>query len=347
MDTFNDDPLLEAEADKIGLQAANHPMAAQAEMPTTVIPGQSGTSVASGLTTASSSGRIVQRKVKIGVNPAKTYANLQAFRKSELYKQLVPVLSSMYDPNRVAFHLGQLFSGDWDFVNEEHFVEALRYDIETKSLKGEEHTLQEQYMTLYGWKKRAGADAQPANAGGAGAEPGAVEQRQRPQLRVYRTMPWDRWEELQKGNYEVLERGHLGDFKQAQDYLYRDKSSGSKALVEFTLYPGAEQTLFSSTAMAFPNKQGGVPGLIKSILTKEGDRGEFGVANVHEGTAPDRVGMKAEGGEAGFSLGIGGGTSPQLFKSMVEKVRVVGSRNEPSPGGSGAPSQEPEESGAS
>ncbi|MEH2154073.1 hypothetical protein [Nostoc sp.] len=266
------------------------------------------------LTTALSSGHLVQLKVKIKGKQTKTYANFSAFKKSPLYKPLITSLTK-YSPEVVEFHLKQLFSTDAEFENEQHFTEALTYDIEHKSMSGQEHTLQEQYMTLYGWKKRETGTQSATDAEAGEGEPET--------LKVYRTMKLEDWKELEGGNHAKLS-GHLGDFKQAQNYLYR-KSPEPKVLVEFTLRPGAERELFSSAIMAFPDVKGKtVPNTIKNTLIKEGGSDSFAKASTNEGTAPDKVGVKSEGGEAGFSLGIGGGTSPEVFMGLVANMSVVG-----------------------
>ncbi|MEH2263552.1 eCIS core domain-containing protein [Nostoc sp.] len=271
------------------------------------------------LTTALSSEYVLQRKIKIKADngkKTKTYANFTAFEKSPSYKTLMGSLAELdVDQKVVEFHLKQLFSTEVEFENEQHFTEALIYDIQHKSMRDREHTLQEQYMTLYGWKKRQ-AGKQPAKA--TGADEHEVET-----LKVYRTMKLEDWKEIEGGNNAKLS-GHLGDFKQAQNYLYR-KSPEPKVLIEFTLRPGAERDLFNTGIMAFPDEKGKtVPNLIKSTLIQEGTSDSFAKASTNEGTAPDKVGIKSEGGEAGFSLGIGGGTSPEVFMGLVADKKVIG-----------------------
>ena len=76
--------------------------------------------------------------------------------------------------------------------------------------------------------------------------------------------------------------------------------------------------------MAFPDVEGKtVPNLIKNTLIKEGMSDSFAKASTNEGTAPDKVGVKSEGGEAGFSLGIGGGTSAKVFMELVAQMNVM------------------------
>ncbi|MEH1794112.1 eCIS core domain-containing protein [Nostoc sp.] len=277
------------------------------------------TEATTSLTTALSSEYVVQRQIKIKADKGKktkTYANFKAFEKSPSYETLMGSLAELdVDPKVVEFHLKQLFSTEVEFENEQHFTEALIYDIQHKSMPDREHTLQEQYMTLYGWKKRE-AGKQPAKATGA-------DEREVETLKVYRTMKLEDWKELEGGNNAKLS-GHLGDFKQAQNYLYR-KSPEPKVLIEFTLRPGAERDLFNTGIMAFPDVKGKtVPNLIKSTLIQEGTSDSFAKASTNEGTAPDKVGIKSEGGEAGFSLGIGGGTSPEVFMGLVADKKVIG-----------------------
>jgi hypothetical protein len=280
-----------------------------------------------------SNGRVVQR-IRIKGKPTRSWSTFLAFQKTDIYGRLIPPLIKTHGEQRVEFHLKQLFSvsPELSYENEQHFAEALTYDVENKSMPGEEHTLQEQYMTLYGWKKRAEAKKPQAQSGGrkhgktgkAPAKGGETRGQKLQPLKVYRTMELDDWNALEKGDHGRLS-GHLGDFKQAQNYLYR-KSPEPKVLVQFTLRPGAERVLFSTAKMAFPKVPGAlkVPNIIKGTLIKEGSEDAFAEASVHEGTAPNLIGVKSEGGEAGFSLGIGGGTSPAVFMALVEEMKVLG-----------------------
>ncbi|MHC5737949.1 hypothetical protein [Nostoc sp.] len=161
------------------------------------------------LTTALSSGHVVQLQVKIKGKQTKKYANFSAFKKSPLYKPLITSLTK-YSPEVVEFHLKQLFSTDAEFENEQHFTEALTYDIEHKSMSGQEHTLQEQYMTLFVWKKRETGTQSATDAEAGEGEPET--------LKVYRTMKL----RIGKNLKEVITQnysGHLGDFKTGSKLL--------------------------------------------------------------------------------------------------------------------------------
>jgi hypothetical protein len=238
----------------------------------------------------------------------------------------------------VEFHLNQLFSTEDDlkFESEEHFLEALVYDIENKTTEGE-HNLQEQYMTLYGWKRRRDRAAKggdddssssrkkaPPKAPVKQAKGQAKEEEDAPVLKIYRTMKEVNWKRLEAKDNTAL-TGHLGDFKQAHRYLHR-RSPEPKVLVEFTLKRGAERALFSPSTMAFPNVPGPlkVPNIMQETLKAEGAKGSFALASPNEGLAEGKVGIKSEGGESGFSFGIGGGDSAEVFMKLVASAKVIG-----------------------
>jgi hypothetical protein len=282
-------------------------------------------------------GRVLQRTITINLAGKKALkiANLVAFKKNKkLYAELVEsLIKPPYDAKAVEYHLGQLLSGEWEFENERHFQEALAYDLANKSVGDHPLTLQEQYMTLIGWNRRAKA---PAPTGLTGADKGAKKGGKPPvkpgkptaatgpggAMKVYRTMKTVDWEALKKDPTRLT--GHLGDFKQAHNYLHR-KSAEPKVLVEFTLQAGAEKRLFSTAVMAFPigSAKRKVPNLIRDTLVKEGASDSFALASTNEGKARDRVGVKSERGEAGFSFSIGGGTSSSVFMSLVESKEDI------------------------
>jgi hypothetical protein len=285
---------------------------------------------------ANGGGRSLARAIRIKGKKTVSFSNYAAFVKSDVYQRLVVPLLKQHPAERVEFHLKQLFSVDPDpaYESEEHFVEALLYDVENKSVSGEEHTLQEQYMTSYGWDKRqsaqptAKATSPPRRGQGEKSKPKGEKfqppAEDAPALKIYRTMKLVHWEALDKGDVSKL-TGHLGDFKQAHNYLHR-RSPEPKVLVEFTLRPGAERHLFGSSVMAFPNVPGPrkAPNIIKGTLEKEGEKGGFAVASKNEGLAPGKVGVKSEHGESGFSFGIGGHSSAKLFMGLVAGTKVIG-----------------------
>jgi hypothetical protein len=282
-------------------------------------------------------GGVLQRAITINLTGKKALkiANLSAFKKNKkLYGELVgSLIKTPQDAKAVEYHLGQLFSGEWEFENERHFQEALAYDLANKSVGDQPLTLQEQYLTLVGWNRRAKAPAPTApTAADKGARKGAKPPAKTGKateatgpggaIKVYRTMKTVDWEALKKDPTKLT--GHLGDFKQAHNYLHR-KSAEPKVLVEFTLQAGAEKRLFSTAVMAFPvvSAKRKVPNLIRDTLVKEGASDSFAVASTNEGKARDRVGVKSERGEAGFSFSIGGGTSSSVFMSLVEKKEDI------------------------
>jgi hypothetical protein len=289
---------------------------------------------------------VVQRYIQIG--GGKRYGTLKDFKKSPIYAEVIGRLNERHEAERVEYHLNQLISTNNSYENAQQFEEVLEHDITHKSAPGEPLTLQEQYMTEYGWRARRdapkSASATPSRRGRASAPSDAPG----PSLKVYRTMSVEEWEQLRGGDFSALVKGHLGDFKQAQRYLYGQ--SKPKVLVEFILKPGAERALFSTGAMAFPDRKHKrkVPDMIRDALINEGSADAFAQANPAEGLAEDRVGIKAEQGEAGFSLGIGGGTSPDLFRSFVESMHVIGESDgrTVAPRGRGVAHDEEESKGA-
>lgn len=299
---INDDQGLEKEADEMGSRALLYP---------NIVPVQKKENKRVAMLPGN---WIVQRVVTIKGKSSQKYPNLGKFKTSRLYAAIMREFVAMgIDADVITYHLGQLFSQNVDFENEQHFKEALMYDVRHKSARGAALNLQEQYMTEIGWNRRKN--------GGEVAAPAEDEEGRK--LKVYRTMDLEEYEEMRDDPSAL--RGHLGDFKQAHNYLHR-KSSKPKVLVEFTLRPGAERYLFSPAVMAFPHPRHKrkVPDLIRGVLVQEGADNSFAEANPNEGTAPDRIGVKSEGGEAGFSLGIGGGRSPVMFMKMVERMTIIG-----------------------
>ena len=159
-----------------------------------------------------------------------------------------------------------------------------------------------------------------------------VEKRKKGNLRVYRTMKISEWNELRGdgkdgkkfGNIGAL-GAHLGDFKQANEYLYGN--SDPKVLVEFVLNLGAHEELFSPNKLALPKKTHNlrIPNLIRETLNAEkGTEQTFQEATTAEGTKAGMIGVKSERAESGFSLGISNGASSELFMDMVESMKVIG-----------------------
>lgn len=292
---------------------------------------------------------VVQRRA-VTIGKGKSVSNLENFRKNASYMRLIESLAEAFGEEAVVFYLQQMFSAPDDvrFLSEQHFLEALEYDLLNKSRAGEDHTLQEQYLTRYGWDARhkAATGAPVSRGGGApssqqersgkgGGKAQAVERGygepppRREQIKIYRTLNDKDWETLKSGDLSCLIGKHLGDFKQAQSYLFRNAGEGKpKLLIEFILQPGAELSLFSPRSMEIQaniKDDRKTPKLIQSTLAAE-KRGILGEgANPNEGTLDDKIGLKMEDkGEAGFSFGIGGGDAPKLFMSLVAHMRVIG-----------------------
>jgi hypothetical protein len=91
-------------------------------------------------------------------------------------------------------------------------------------------------------------------------------------------------------------------------------------MVEFTLKAGSEKTLFSPK-LALP-KANERTAKLKNMAKAMGD-GQFPICNTAEGTSPEAIGIKSESeGEAGFSIGIGGGDTAEKFMALVETVAL-------------------------
>lgn len=275
--------------------------------------------------------------------------SLQADLSKESSMDAKAVQSAMDD--RLSYlYFGELYE-NMIFENEQHLQDQLRYDILNKAGADKSLSLQELYFTAHGWKHREKAAAAEAKQDGGAAAGAGKAQKGKPEaqpqaptgvnqtLKAFRTMPLGAWRALKKKDYSAMadeeeetagtgqkadykELGrHLGDFKQAHSYLYR--SGMGKVLVEFRLNPGAEKELFSPAHMAFPKQPSPTLARMMKILVKE--RGAFDQsASANEGLAAGKIGLKAEGGESGFSLGISRHKSPELFMSMVDVMKVIG-----------------------
>jgi hypothetical protein len=134
-------------------------------------------------------------------------------------------------------------------------------------------------------------------------------------------MPIADWKRLYDGDTSVLQGGHIGDFKQALKY-FMGKSTDSKVMVEFTLKESGEKKLFSTT-LALPKKSERSEKLKKMATAMGGESGVFPEASTDQGTSSEAIGVKSESeGEAGFSMGIGGGKTPKDFMALVESVAL-------------------------
>ena len=252
------------------------------------------------------------------------------------------------------------------FDNDEEFIDIILYQIEHKSVVPGEHTVQEQYLTRYGWKRRAeAAPVAPAGRGaargrGGGAARGrggaprgggaprvsvpapaassagsaAAPRPIRPYptaLKIYRTMDLNDWRAIAANDYAVLVGGHLGDYQQARRYL-SGISALPKVLVEFTLRAGAHAEMFSPANMELQRRP--TKNTTNMHMALERERGEFGhTATDSEGLAAGKIGIKSEKkGEAGFSLAIGGDRDGdqvpyEVFRSFVATARVLAASN--------------------
>lgn len=302
---------------------------------------------------------------------------------SDLYQQLLDKFAPQADGGRdeamvkrMDYHLGNMISDQSqlaEFENEDHFIEALAFDIEHVGGPDEKHTLYERYMTPRGWNKRLHAAAgdgkgkppagdskdkpagkhgkkkQATPAASAGADAAEEPALDDSALHVYKAMSlddlpkFDKWwtqapdqkegqGKNRKGAADEKDAllpidGHLGDFRQALRYFSRDKSR-SMVLLRFNMKPNAHRDMFSSAHMVFQKGASpkSVPGNIRAALVKEGDQGQFREGSKNEGSAEDKIGIKSELKGNAFSLAIGGGSSPTLFRSFIQDYTVVKKR---------------------
>ncbi|WP_168118995.1 DUF4157 domain-containing protein [Paenibacillus sp. HB172176] len=301
---INDDVSLEREADVMGAKALMRSgMEQDADAPAIQRQSAAGSSF-------SPETPLQLRKVNVG---KKKVNNLQNAMKITEFSKAIEALCKDYDKERVLYFAGQLFSAEGEDIGSlDQFLIELGYDLDTKLLTNTEDTmtLQERYMTAYGWNRAANSPEK------------AKKINKSKKLKLYRTMSIDDYKELQKGNYKVLIGGHIGDFKQSLKY-FLGSSTDSKVMVEFTLVAGGEDKLFSKS-LAFQKGNEKLANVKKGI-----GGGDFQESSKNEGTSPDHIGIKSESeGEAFFSIAIGGGTTPEKFQSLVESVSLkqVGDR---------------------
>ncbi len=244
----------------------------------------------------------VYRNIKIGTKKLTNYDNAM---KNQEFASRITSLCKDYDSAKVEYLAKQLFSStDNDFESLDRFCIELNYDLNHKAAKDQPLTKQERYMTRYGWTTTTPFDDTSQ------------------QLKVYRTMPRSDWDKLRGPNKDssVLTGGHIGDFKQALRY-FLGSSHDSKVMVEFTLNKGTESQLFSAS-LAFPAKTKRSKTLHCIADRIGGD--SFPECNASEGTSDSAIGIKSESvGEAGFSIGIGGGDVHSKFITLVASMAEV------------------------
>lgn len=313
----NDDPGLEQEADRMGAKAMAPVAQYRAETPDR----PAGTE-RRGPIALQGGGHAVQRVKILGSNdserpPRNTIetTNVATFKDLDFFTNYVERKTREYNSEKVDKFLNILVQSPDEYKSGQHFIDALVYDIRTKSMEDSAPSLQELYMTKRGWEKRK---TNPKKFVGS---------HKKFNLRIYRTMTIQEWNGLKGGNDGAL-GAHLGDFKQANEYLYGN--SVPKVLVEFVLELGAHTKLFSKDKLALPAKEHNLetPNLIRGTLDGEkGAEQNFQVATRNEGMKEGMIGVKSERAESGFSLGISNAASSQLFMSMVKSKKVIGWSN--------------------
>ncbi len=290
------DASLEAEADLMGALASSGPLAPARGMRQPSWPQPPGVDAP-----------IQLRDLRLG---KQRIGNLPAAKRNKEFTEALAPYIKVHGAKRVEALASQLFSASGeDFADLTQFLIELAYDLETKSTPDQPLTLQEHFMTEYGWKRAANAP-----------RPKLPDKQQ---LKLYRTMSVADWKKLDQGDHSVLVGGHIGDFKQALKY-FLGKSADAKVMVEFQLQPGAELRLFGPR-LALPATDERTPKL--KTMAKAMGNADFPLCNTAEGTSPSAIGIKSESeGEAGFSIGIGGGDTATKFMALVEQavLRSVG-----------------------
>lgn len=247
----------------------------------------------------------VYRKLKI---KNKTFGNFDNAFKNEGFKDAITSLYNKYTQEKVIKFAKDLFSSNdsnSDFDGIDRFLIELKYDLENKNEQTKQpvYTLQELYMTFYGWKFNYKSETNS-------------------QLKLYRTMEKKEYENLNEN--EALS-GHLGDFKQALHYLFADpKNKGKKVMVEFTLKKDSEKELFSKN-LAFPKiTNPKTEDKIETIKKKINADSPHPQCSKNEGKSDEYIGIKSEKhGEAGFSICIGGKKVSKKFMTLVDSFRAV------------------------
>ncbi|CAO3408467.1 eCIS core domain-containing protein [Azospirillum largimobile] len=318
----NDDPGLEQEADRMGAKAMAPVAQYRAETPD-----RPAETERRGPIAPQGGGHPVQRVKILGSNdserpPRNTIetTNVAAFKDLDFFKNYVEHKVRRHDTTEAEYFLTKIVQSEEEYKSGQHFVDNLVYDIRTKSIDDKHPSLQQLYMTTPGWTKRKNKLGNFLN------------RHSKSNLRIYRTMKISEWNKLRGDRTEGKKfddtsalGAHLGDFKQANEYLYGN--SEPKVLVEFVLKLGAHTKLFSPDKLALPKQTYNlrIPNLIRETLNVEkGTEQTFQEATTAEGTKPGMIGVKSERAESGFSLGISNAASSELFMNMVESMKVIG-----------------------
>lgn len=258
-----------------------------------------------GQTTEAVEGNQVVQRVQIGKKKLNTIQKIEKELKKKV--QAWAKLNGL-DWARVEAHLRRYATDNTTYPDDEAFFHALEYDVRNKSINDEAHTLQEAWTTSQGWKARAKGESSTDLTQG--------------EVKLYRTMDEEEYEAINNGNDKAL-AGHLGDFKEALNYLY-GKSGKPKLLVEFSVPAQNMHSLYRNAA--FPDKKSSSLTTVENALKKEnkGFKAKTG-ASANEGYAKGDIGLKSEKhGDAGFSLGIGKSDKPsQQFLSLVSRNKVL------------------------
>ncbi|GHU90257.1 hypothetical protein FACS1894155_08370 [Bacteroidia bacterium] len=290
---INDNDELEREADIMGMKASS-------QSPKPEIDNQSDQTHTLSFNTANI---IPIQKITIkGVNNGKKMNSIQAFQKVMEKDVKKWCAENNLEWEIVEPRFKSYGSSDCIFENIDHFYRALKYDILTKS----NFSAQEEWTTEYGWKRRASGDYKVKEEG---------------PVFLYRTMDMEEYDALKSDDPKMT--GHVGDFKEALNYLYKDIGK-PKCLVEFEFNVNSIRELFKQAA--YPKDlTGGVKLVVDGLKKEDSSFVPSKKANADQGYASNAVGLKSERhGESKFSLGIGKGEKPsKIFMSKISKMRKL------------------------
>lgn len=265
--------------------------------------------------------RILKEKIEKGEKKKRAQENLKKVKDLPAKERMAFIAQIMkkYECSEddcigyISQSLQDLKPGEYDRTR---FEQTLAFDIRHIRFAPEPQTLHQQYLTKSGWDRKLlekeGKSVVPRRQA-------TKEELAEDQLCIYRTMSLAEWEGL-KGKPSSL-KNHLGDFKEAVEYLYLKSSDVPiKVLVEFPIKRGREANLFSPNLIGFPSKIAyNIKSMSKVLLDVEHS------SNFSENEAKDKtgekVGIKSEDhGDAKFSFSLPSSNNPTKSKKCVENL---------------------------
>lgn len=280
------------------------------------------------------SGQIIQRVKIKGYNKDKNINLTKLKQMFQLVKDVRDKVNEFEIPwDSIEPYFNAYFSTEEEFENLDQFMVSLVYDYEIR-----DNEPQKDWTTYAGWRKRA-AKASPSVSSKPKSGPksnpigkkkistwktdteSASGNSEKNIVKLYRTMPLNEYMGLLNKRNNSL-TGHLGDPKEALNYLYK-KSTGEsgkyRCLIAFVFSVPAITNLFKNAAR--PSKLSDSLQQIDKAMSFEnpGFTPKKG-ASLDQGTGAG-IGLKSEEhGDAKFSIAIGhsDGVS-ESFMSLVDK----------------------------